>query len=328
MEVHLAYLVLAITSLMYLALFTSNYSAAFAMAGAAIGLSLYFSEEHARLSKCASTPPTINPIALRTKVGKEVELAVSHPCREASMSFQLDPHVGIISIDHDNGGAVIKARAKWIGDIINAVTVEVSARDRLGLVRVSRTHLSGVRLTIEPPRVRSGGERGEDFLESLRPYDYSEPATWIHWPTSARLNELMVRSPRRAAGRRPGGINAVLEWSKCMVEGTERRRIDKALMLLSSMEVNSLCLAGEEGCIKVKWDLYEVERAYSAAPAISRFLGAVAARRTVVITSMECVDIASLILLSRSLPPDGRIILATPEPGTRVDARGINVEVI
>ncbi|GGP21668.1 hypothetical protein GCM10007981_14410 [Thermocladium modestius] len=327
MEMHLAYLVLALTSLMYLALFTSNYSAAFVIAGAAIGLSLYFSEEHARLSKCASTPPTVNPTALRIKAGEELELAASHPCREASMSFQLDPHVGIISINHGNGSAVVKARAKWIGDIIDAVTVNVSARDVLGLVRVSRTHVLGVRLTIEPPGARSGGERG-DFLESLRPYDYSEPATWIHWPTSARLNELMIRSPRRSTGRRLGGINAVLEWSKCMAEGTERRRIDKALMLLNSMEVSSLCLAGEEGCIRVKWDLYEVERAYSAAPVISRFLGAVAARRTVVITSMECIDMASLILLARRLPPDGRIILATPEPGTRVDARGMNVEII
>ena len=327
MEVRLAYLLLIITSLMYVALFTSNYSAAFVIAGAAIGLSLYFSEEHARLSKCASMPPTINPMALRTKVGKELELAVSHPCREASMSFRLDPHVGIISIDHGNGDTVIKARAKWIGDIINAVAVEVIARDGLGLVHVSKMHELEVRLIIEPPEVRGGGER-EDFLESLRPYDYSEPATWIHWPTSARLNELMIRSPRRSAGRRPSGINVVLEWSKCMVEGTERRRIDKALMLLSTMEVSSLCLAGEEGCIKAKWDLYEVERAYAAAPTISRFLGALAVGRTVVITSMECIDMASLILLVRSLPPDGRIVLATPEPGTRVDSRGINVDVI
>lgn len=164
MEMHLAYLVLALTSLMYLALFTSNYSAAFVIAGgAAIGLSLYFSEEHARLSKCASTPPTVNPTALRIKAGEELELAASHPCREASMSFQLDPHVGIISINHGNGSAVVKARAKWIGgDIIDAVTVNVSARDVLGLVRVSRTHVLGVRLTIEPPGgARSGGgERG------------------------------------------------------------------------------------------------------------------------------------------------------------------------
>lgn len=68
--------------------------------------------------------------------------------------------------------------------------------------------------------------------------------------------------------------------------------------------------------------MYEVERAYSAAPVISRFLGAVAARRTVVITSMECIDMASLILLARRLPPDGRIILATPEPGGTASTRG------
>ena len=284
MRVPASYIILALISLMYLLLFLDLIKEAFIISGVALGLSLYVVNKYLALSKCISRIPIIHISSHKILWREEVEANIRHPCKEANIEAQVDPHLRIYSLP--------------------------------------------IQLIIEPPKSIGDIEAGEGTYMSLKPYDYLEPATHMHWLTSARLNQLITRSPRDPSLRRESGTTIILEWSKCMSEGIDVRRIDKALALLNSIQISNLCLVGPNGCIKVKPNIYEIEKLYRNPPEIAVFTDAAGGRRTMVITSMKCIDFSSFILMLRRLPGDIKIILATPEPRTAIDTRGLPVEVI
>ncbi|MFP3312932.1 MAG: hypothetical protein RXO28_00245 [Thermocladium sp.] len=326
MRIHASYMVLALISTMYLLLFLGLIKEAFMVSGTVLGLSLYVINAYLDLSQCISRVPLIHISDNRIRWREEAEVSIRHPCKEASIEAQVDPHLSISVIKHTDDALLMRIRGKWIGAIENPITIRMTMIDRLKLIKVTRMHSLPTRLIIEPPQSIEGTEAEEGTYMSLKPYDYLEPATHMHWLTSARLNQLIIKSPRDLSLRGNGTV-AILEWSECMSEGSDVRRIDKALALLSAIQVSSLCLAGPNGCIKVKPDIYEVERLYWNPPEIAVFTNAIMGRRTIVITSMKCIDFSSLVLMMRQLP-SSKIILATPEPRTIVDTRGLPVEVI
>ncbi len=328
MRVPASYIILALISLMYLLLFLDLIKEAFIISGVALGLSLYVVNKYLALSKCISRIPIIHISSHKILWREEVEANIRHPCKEANIEAQVDPHLSISAIKYLDEALLIRMRGKWIGEIENPIMMRITMIDKLKLIRATRIYSLPIQLIIEPPKSIGDIEAGEGTYMSLKPYDYLEPATHMHWLTSARLNQLITRSPRDPSLRRESGTTIILEWSKCMSEGIDVRRIDKALALLNSIQISNLCLVGPNGCIKVKPNIYEIEKLYRNPPEIAVFTDAAGGRRTMVITSMKCIDFSSFILMLRRLPGDSKIILATPEPRTAIDTRGLPVEVI
>ncbi|WP_054842510.1 DUF58 domain-containing protein [Vulcanisaeta distributa] len=162
----------------------------------------------------------------QTGQGIILSIALSSPLR-----LKLPTHASLICSPHllcnDDYYVVINGpqeqinvRARWFGvaEVLGGVIIKVS--DPLGIIRNSRFIKIGREVSIEPVRqvlFRVGGQRvSGDYVNSaaltesrmgdfmyLRNYDFLEPASNIHWMTSARVNDLIsvVRSETGSAPR-------------------------------------------------------------------------------------------------------------------------------
>ena len=140
-------------------------------------------------------------------------------------------------------------RVRWFG-VAEVMGIVIRVSDPLGIIRNSRLIKIGREIPIEPTRLalleimgqRLHGEyvdnvtytesRMGDFMY-LRNYNFMEPASNIHWITSARINEL-ISVARSEAGNAPRLV--IMEYTPRMLKPMGNMRpIDEALMYLSRL---------------------------------------------------------------------------------------------
>ena len=167
-------------------------------------------------------------------------------------SLICSPHL-LCSDDHHiviNGSQEqFDIRVRWFG-VAEVMGIVIRVSDPLGIIRNSRLIKIGREIPIEPTRLalleimgqRLHGEyvdnvtytesRMGDFMY-LRNYNFMEPASNIHWITSARINEL-ISVARSEAGNAPRLV--IMEYTPRMLKPMGNMRpIDEALMYLSRL---------------------------------------------------------------------------------------------
>ena len=192
-----------------------------------------------------------------THVGRSIVLSIT---ATSPLRLKLPTHASLICSPHlvcgDDYQVVINGpqeqfdiRVRWLG-VAEVMGIVIRVSDPLGVIRNSRFIKIGREIPIEPTRLAPPEVMGQrlpgdyvdnaTYMESrmgdfmyLRNYNFMEPASNIHWITSARVNEL-ISAARSEAGNVPRFV--IMEYTPRMLKPMgDMRPIDEALMYLSRL---------------------------------------------------------------------------------------------
>ncbi|GAB6948280.1 hypothetical protein JCM16161A_24100 [Vulcanisaeta sp. JCM 16161] len=244
----------ALALLMYLGVYAGNEAPLLIGIGLFLALTSYFLTWDLLTSAVLSTLRIIHEM---TYAGQSAVLSIAFasPLRirlPARMQLVCSPHL-LCNDDYHvviNGPQEqINIRARWFG-VAEVLGVIIKVSDPLDVIRNSRFIKIGREVPIEPGKEallgvgdqRAFGDyvsnaaltesRMGDFMY-LRNYNFLEPASNIHWITSARVNDL-ISAARSEVGNVPRLI--VMEYTPRMLRPVGNRRpIDEALMYLGHL---------------------------------------------------------------------------------------------
>ncbi|ADY00895.1 hypothetical protein VMUT_0684 [Vulcanisaeta moutnovskia 768-28] len=247
------YVVLAL--LMYLGIYAKNEAPLLTGIGLFLVFTSYF-----------LTWDLITSIVLRAlKISYEVILArqsvILSITAASPLRLKIPAHVSLICSPHllcnDDYYVVINGpqeqfnvRARWFG-IAEILSIIIRISDPLGIIGNSRFIKIERTIPIEPSKwvlLAMGGQKMPgDYMRSitlmesrlgdfmyLRGYNFLEPASNIHWITSARVNDL-ISVARSEAGNVPRLV--IMEYTPRMLKPlNDNRPIDEALVYLSYLK--------------------------------------------------------------------------------------------
>ncbi|GAB6945155.1 hypothetical protein JCM14467A_19370 [Vulcanisaeta sp. JCM 14467] len=192
-----------------------------------------------------------------THAGRSIVLSIT---AVSPLRLKLPAHVSLVCSPHllcgDDYQIVINGpqeqfdiRVRWLG-VAEVVGIVIRVSDPLGVIRNSRFIKIEREIPIEPTRLAPPEVMGQrlpgdyvdnaTYMESkmgdfmyLRNYSFMEPASNIHWITSARVNEL-ISVARSEAGNALRLV--IMEYTPRMLKPMgDMRPIDEALMYLSRL---------------------------------------------------------------------------------------------